>query len=125
MKNTIARVTAAGLGLLMLAGCSSGNFSAYDPAYISPDTYADYSCPQLHTEMVLTNQRLEDLSDAANGKAMFNAAVNMYAQSEGYNVDGPGNGADKTELRRLKNKYDVLEETAVRKNCMHVVPAAR
>ena len=116
-------LAALGLAVLTLSGCADTGASIYDRAYVAPDSYADYSCDQLHTQMVLTTQKLNDMQDTAQGKSMFNAAVSVYAQSQGYGFDGNNrqDSDDAVELRRLKNQYDVLENTAVRKSCMHVV----
>ncbi|MDE1153176.1 MAG: hypothetical protein PW788_11630 [Micavibrio sp.] len=105
----------------LLSGCGAGFGPQGDPAYVAPDAFDGYTCNQLHVQMNLTTEKINDLDGSQQGKAMLNAAVSAYAASQGYGFDHSGNNAqDDTELRRQKNKYDVLEETAVRKNCLHV-----
>lgn len=119
MKKTTLMIFAA---TLLLTGCNGADNASTDPTYVPAGLYDNYTCDQLHVQMNLTTAKITDLSDEENGKDVMNAVVSAYAASQGYGFDDRRRKESENaiELRRQKNKYDVLEETAIRKNCLHV-----
>ena len=119
MKKISAAAFAAAL---LLAGCTGVDNASTDPTYVPAGLYDNYTCDQLHVQMNLTSAKITDLSDEENGKDVINAVVSAYAASQGYGFEDRRRheSENAVELRRQKNKYDVLEETAIRKNCLRV-----
>jgi len=124
MKNNLRLFAAAAAVALLplLSACGAGYGPGGDPAYVAPDAFNGYSCEQLHVQMNLTSQKIDELDGQSQAKGMLNAGIAAYAASQGYgfNHGNADSSDDEIELRRQKNKYDVLEETAVRQNCLHV-----
>ena len=117
------RFSVLALGVtFLLCGCGASDNASTDPTYVPAGLYDNYTCDQLHVQMNLTQGKITDLSDEEDGKNVMNAVVSAYASSQGYGFDDRRRqeSENAVELRRQKNKYDVLEETAVRKSCLHV-----
>lgn len=104
--------TVAAMSLMLITACASSPES--DPAYISPAQYENYNCKQIHAEIRRVTKKIDVAVQTDGTTQALDAAVTIFAISQGYGVGG-GNG--NVELRRLKNQYDVLEQTAILKEC--------
>ena len=94
-----------------LAGCTTAPES--DPAYVSPLQYQDYNCKQIKAEMRRISGKIEQAAQANQTGQVLDAALTVFAISQGYGVYSE----DNPEYRRLQNQYDVLEQTAIQKEC--------
>lgn len=103
------------LAIVGLSGCSTSKSPESDPAYISPNHYSDYNCKQLSAEKQRVSSKLEQMSGGSNDVAgqVLNTALSAFAISRGYSIGGD----DNTAYRRLYNQYEVLEQTAIEKEC--------
>lgn len=100
------------LGLtLIVSGCASSPKS--DPAYVSPNHYANYNCNQISAEMQRLSGRLEQAERANATGQVLDTALAAYAISRGHRRSR----SDDTQYRRLVNQYDVLEQTSIQKEC--------
>jgi hypothetical protein len=100
--------------ILLVSGCASEPQTAEsDPAYISPAQYKDYDCKQIGAEMRRVSKKIDVATQTDGTTQVLNAAVTAFAISRGMGVSGD----DGVQMRRLKNQYDVLEETAIQKKC--------
>lgn len=99
--------------LIPLTACTTTPES--DPAYISPSHYDNYNCSQISAEMQRITGKLDQAEQAKTTGQILNTALSAYAISQGFGVSG-GN-SDNDAHRRLVNQYDVLEQTAIRKEC--------
>ena len=100
--------------LITLSGCSSSPES--DPAYVSPTQYLGYNCNQIGAEMKRVSAKIEQANETQGDKTaemVLNTALSAYAISRGYGVGS----SDDSAYRRLINQYDVLEQTAIQKEC--------
>jgi hypothetical protein len=86
-----------------------------DPAYVSPAQYSDYNCKQIKLEMQRITAHLQPSKQADTTGQVLNTALLAYAVSKDYSFYQ--GGQDNTETRRLQNQYNVLEQTAVKKEC--------
>lgn len=102
-----------GSSLVVLAGCATAPQD--DPAYVSPTMYQDYSCKQISAEMRRITGKLNQGKQTDATGQVLSAAVMAFGMSQGYSMYSSGD--DDTVTRRLANQYDVLEQTAIRKNC--------
>ena len=101
-----------------LAGCAtrSENISA---AYVSPNLYAAYSCPQLRNEAQRVSDRAAQVSGLQDSKATGDAVATGIALV----VFWPaafllkGDGATAGELAQLKGQMDAIEQTSIMKKC--------
>jgi len=107
------KLTPVAFGCLALASCASNPES--DPAYVSPTQYDTYSCAQMRAEMQRVSNEIdsESKSKEASGNQFLQTALNAYAISQGYSF----NDEESVELRRAKNKYRILDEMMIKKNC--------
>lgn len=96
---------------LSLSSCVTAPES--DPAYVSPLQYQDYNCKQIRAEMRRVSGKMEQASQANATGQVLDAALSVYAISQGYGVYSE----DDPDFRRLQNQYDVLEQTAIKKEC--------
>jgi hypothetical protein len=110
----ISNVVLLSFSLLLVTACAAA--PRQDPAYVPPDLYDNYNCRQLHAQRVFLDKKIDDLTGEDDAKQVINAAVSFYAASQGYNV-GVNPRANDVELRLYRNKRDVLEEAAIRKEC--------
>lgn len=94
-----------------LAGCATTPES--DPAYVSPMQYQDYNCKQIKAEMRRVSGKIEQAAQTNQTGQVLDAAMTVFAISQGYGVYSE----DNPEYRRLQNQYDVLEQTAIQKEC--------
>ena len=103
----------------VIVGCSkkAHNIGA---SYVSPITYQSFSCKQVAAEM----QRVSARAAQAAGVQNSQATKDTVAMTVGLIVFWPtlfllsgGDGANATELARLKGTLDALEQVGVRKNC--------
>lgn len=94
-----------------LAGCATAPES--DPAYVSPLQYQDYNCKQIKAEMRRVSGKIEQAAKTDQTGQVLDAALTVFAISQGYGVYSE----DNPEYRRLQNQYDVLEQTAIQKEC--------
>jgi len=100
--------------IIGLAGCATSQTPEADPAYISPAHYSNYNCNQISAEMQRVSAKIEQTSQAnATGKVL-DTALAAFAISQGYGVS---DGKDDVQHRRFVNQYDVLEQTAIQKEC--------
>lgn len=108
---------AAMTGILVLGAAACTTSPESDPAYISPTHYSSYDCRQLDAENKRVSTKLEHMADNrgndTTGK-LVDAAVAAFAISQGYGFD---DGDDDVAYRRLRNQYDVLEQTTIEKGC--------
>jgi hypothetical protein len=88
-----------------------------DPAYVSETQYLGYSCKQIHAEMNRVSRHMDAQNQAGGSNQILGAAVAAFAISRGYAVGG-GDDSDDVEIRRLRNQYDVLEQLAIKKDCV-------
>jgi len=101
------------LSSISLSGCATAPKS--DPAYVSPAQYQAYNCNQIRAEMQRVSGKLEQASQANATGQVLGTALAAFAISQGYGIYDDGNGD--VEYRRLSNQYDVLEQTAIQKEC--------
>ena len=102
---------------LGLAGCASSPES--DPAYISPTHYSNYNCNQISAEMQRVSGKIEQLEQTEKTEAaevVLGTALQAFAISQGYGISS--NDDKNVQYRRLANQYDVLEQTAIQKECL-------
>lgn len=104
----------SGALIMGLAGCSTSPES--DPSYISPNHYADYNCKQLSAEKQRVSTKIEQMTTGKSDTAdkVLDTALAAFAISQGY---GFSSGDDDVAYRRLYNQYEVLEQTAIEKEC--------
>ncbi len=114
MNNKNAFVVAA-LLISLLSGCASSPES--DPAYVSLTQYQNYNCNQISAEMQRVSAKLEQTSQRDVTNKVIESAVTAYAFSQGAAVFAGNNSEDATATKRLRNQYDVLEQTAIQKEC--------
>lgn len=95
--------------LLILTGCAAES----DPNYVSPTFYDSYNCKQLKAEKIRLNSKIEQAGKSNQGNQILNTALSAYAISQGSGYFGD----DYSELQRLQNQYDVLEQTVIQKEC--------
>jgi hypothetical protein len=107
LKKTIL----SGCIIIGLAGCSTSPES--DPAYVSPTHYSNYNCKQISAEMQRVSGKLEQTEQANATGQVLGTALAAYAISQGYGFSS----GDNSPQRRLLNQYDVLEQTAIQKEC--------
>lgn len=100
-----------GLIFLSLAGCANEP----DPSYVSPNLYQSYNCKQIKAERVRLSSKLNQASQTNQTGQVLDAAVNIFAISQGYGYSDE-NGRE-AEFRRLNNQYEVLDQTAIQKEC--------
>ena len=109
---------AVGILALGLAGCASRseNISA---AYVSPNLYASYSCPQLRDEAQRVSGRAAQVSGAQDSKATGDAVATGVAivvfWPAAFLVKG--DGATAGELAQLKGQMDAIEQSSIMKKC--------
>lgn len=101
----------SGILLLGIASCATSPES--DPAYISPTHYSSYNCKQISAEMQRVSGKLEQAEQADAAGQVLGTALAAYAISQGYGYSG----GDNAPYRRLVNQYEVLEQTAIQKEC--------
>lgn len=94
-----------------LAGCTTTPES--DPAYVAPLQYQDYNCKQVRAEMRRVSGKIEQAAQANQTGQVLDAALTVFAISQGYGVSRE----DNPDYRRLQNQYEVLEQTAIKKEC--------
>lgn len=100
------------LSLMMITGCASAPES--DPAYVAPTHYANYNCNQISSEMQRISTKMEQAKQANTTGKVLDTALAAFAISQGY---GYSSDNDDVQYRRLVNQYDVLEQTAIQKEC--------
>ena len=103
---------------LATAACAtrSDNISA---AYVSPMTYASWSCDQLGMEAQRISARAVEVSGAQDSKATGDAvatgvAVILFWPALFF-IKGDGTTA--AELARLKGEMEAIEAASIQKNC--------
>lgn len=107
---TPIKLTSLASALLLMA-CNTAPQT--DPAYVSPNHYSDYNCNQISAEMRRVSSKMQQIERENQSGQVLDAALAAYAMSQGYGYSG----GDDTEHRRLVNQYDILEQTAIRKEC--------
>ena len=101
------------LAPLLITACASKPES--DPAYVSPVHYDTYSCNQMRAEMVRVASEIDSETrrkESATNQVM-DTALKAYAIYSGYGFSNE----ESVELRRAKNKYRILDEMMIKKNC--------
>ena len=101
------------IGAMLCAGCATkaDNISA---AYVSPNTYASYSCPQLRDEA----QRVSSHATGAIGTQNSKATNDAIMTGVGAVIFWPslffikGDGAGAAEVARLKGEMEAIEQPA-------------
>lgn len=113
------KITACVFALLL--GACAGTTPQSDPAYVPANMYDSYNCNQIRMEGQRLARKVSEVSEEGSSNQVLGAAAAMFALSQGYSVDGNNTKktSEKTEtdLRRLKNQEDVLEQTFIAKNC--------
>lgn len=104
----------SGVIIIGLAGCSTSPES--NPDYISPTHYSNYNCKQIEAEKQRVSSKLEQMTVGQNDTAdkVFDTALAAFAISKGYGFNNTNSGNLK---QRLYNQYEVLEQTAIEKEC--------
>lgn len=106
------------IAIMGLTACAS-NSPEKDPTYISPNYYNDYNCKQLSAEKKRVSTKLEQMAEIEEGDdttgQVLNTALMAFAISRGYGINS-GND-ENTAYKRLYNQYEVLEQTAIQKEC--------
>ncbi len=97
--------------IIGLTGCATSPES--DPAYISPTHYSNYNCNQISAEMQRVSGKIEQAKQANTTGKVLDTALAAFAISQGYGYED-SNGS---QYQRLVNQYDVLEQTAIQKEC--------
>ncbi len=113
MNFTLTIITVLGL-----SACASKSPES-DPTYISPNHYQNYNCKQLSAEKKRVNSKLEQMAKLNEGSdttgQVLSTALAAFAVSRGYSFQS---GQDEnTAYKRLYNQYEVLEQTAIQKEC--------
>lgn len=98
---------------ISLSGCATAPES--DPAYVSPAQYQSYNCNQISAEMQRVSGKIEQASKVNATGQVLETALSAFAISQGYGIYD--DGSSDVEYRRLSNQYDVLEQTAIQKEC--------
>ena len=102
----------------MTSACASRseNIAA---AYVSPNSYASYSCPALRDEAARVSSRAIQVTGAQDQKATNDAIATGVAVV----LFWPalflvkGEGASAGEVSRLKGEMDAIEQASIRKRC--------
>lgn len=104
----------SGIMIIGLVGCSTSPES--NPDYISPTHYSNYNCKQIEAEKQRVSTKMEQMTTGKNKTAdkVLDTALAAFAISQGY---GFSNGDNDVAYRRLYNQYEVLEQTAIEKEC--------
>lgn len=115
----MARIVAVALVCgAVVSGCASGS-GDIGAAYVSPNQYASYSCPQLNEEATRISSRAAAAIGAQDQKATNDAVATGVAIV----VFWPalffikGDGASAAEVSRLKGEMEAIESASVRKRC--------
>ncbi len=110
----------SGILIVGLSACAEKN--KFDPTYISPMHYLSFNCNQISLEMQRVSTKLEqmvekDQSDTQDtaGK-VFDTALAAFAIAKNGSYTKQNN-KDRTAYERLSNQYDILEQTAINKEC--------
>lgn len=88
-----------------------------DPAYVSPTEYQSFSCKQISAEMRRVSTKIEQMTRTDETNQALGAAVVLFAVAKGYSIYGNQDDRKNVDLKRLRNQYDVLDQTSIRKNC--------
>ena len=103
---------------LTAAGCASrsDNIAA---AYVSPNTYASYSCPALREEATRVSSRAIQASGAQDSKATNDAVATGVAVVLFWPAAFliKGEGASAAEVARLKGEMEAIEQASIQKRC--------
>jgi hypothetical protein len=110
---TITAFTAAAT----LSACADAP-EAVAPAYVSPSTYAQYSCSALNAEAQIVNNRLTSAtgrqqSASDNDAAMTAVSLILFWPA----VFFIGNNDNAAELAQVKGDAEAIRDAAVRKGC--------
>ncbi|HAX91926.1 MAG TPA: hypothetical protein DCY07_06945 [Rhodospirillaceae bacterium] len=94
--------------VLGLSACALG------PDYVSSNYYQDYTCNQITLEKQRVAAKLEEATQAESTERLFDTAASLFGMTpeSRYSRD-----RDSDEAERLRNQYDVLERTAIQKDC--------
>ncbi len=101
-----------------LASCATKP-SEIKAAYVSTLAYEDYSCDQLSAEA----QRVSERAGEAMGVQKKKADGDAVAVGVGLILFWPalffikGNGANESEVARLKGEMDTIEQVSIKKDC--------
>ena len=96
----------------VLAACATKPEN--DPAYVAATLYESYSCSQMQAEKQHLSTQIDQAMKSDKQNQVLGAAVAIFAISQGMGVSSD----DNVELKRLNNKFMVLEETMIRKDCL-------
>lgn len=103
---------------LMAAGCASRSENVA-AAYVSPASYASYSCRELGAEA----QRVSSAAAVAAGAQDSQYTKDAVATTAAVVIFWPaaffvgGNNAQTAELARLKGHMQAVEEASIQKKC--------
>jgi hypothetical protein len=112
------RILAASAACAFLAGCASPAASI-KPSYVSTVAYQGLSCKQLATEAEVLSSRAAEAYGAQDQKAAGDAiavGVAMVVFWPAAFLIG-GDGAQATEVARLKGEMEAIEAASRRKGC--------
>lgn len=97
----------------VLGGCATETPLQSNPAYVPPSFYESYNCKQLKAEKIRLTSKIEQSRKTDATGQVLTTALFAYAISQGQSVYQE----DDSELQRLQNQYDVLEQTSIQKEC--------
>lgn len=112
-------------GAALLSACASQP-EDIQAAYVSPNIYANYTCPELFTERERVVARVNLVADAQSDKATNDAV----ATGVGIILFWPAlfllaSGSDReAELAQLKGNYDAIEQAITARKCALDSPSA-
>lgn len=119
------KFAAALSGLALLSACASQP-EDIQAAYVSPNLYANYTCPELLNERERIVARVNFVADAQSDKATNDAV----ATGVGIILFWPAlfllaSGSDReAELASLKGNYDAIEQSIIKRKCQLESPSA-
>lgn len=110
--------TAMALCATTLLGACASHPNDIAAQYVSPMTYANYTCDQLREENARVTSRVVEMTAAQRRRANSDTA----AFAVGMVLFAPAllfmmNGDQKDELGRLKGEFDAIQSAGTQKQC--------
>lgn len=119
-------VVAVALLILFVGGCASHSHEIR-AADVPEDKYSELECNQIHAKLKTTINKIDELSQVIDEKASGDegqAAIGMILFWPALFALEGGDGPEGQELAQLKGDFNVLENTAILKNCSDAVRLA-
>lgn len=118
-------LAAALCAALAVSACAT-HPNSIQAAYVSPMTYAAYTCDQLREENARVTSRVNEVTATQRRRANNDTA----AMAVGMVLFWPAlffmaNGDQREELSRLKGEYDAIQQTGTQKQCGISPPATQ